>query len=250
MTLITEPDEAFEHPPEDALLWRYMDIPKFLHLVTDKSLWFSRADQLGDDFEGSTTQPSRQVDRYILNEFFPDMVEELSASHSYARRLSVFEFYISSWHESERESAAMWGLYTSDYGVAIVTTLRKLSESLQGSEQVHIGRVKYIDYLSETIPIVNQYSDFLHKRLSFEHEKEVRLVIQQGLSDPPATISERDALSQKGINISIEIPSLIKEIRIDPFAPPWVFEAFKKTLVQMDIDVPVNQSSMAQSPIF
>src|SRR6266849_8959439 len=39
---------AYELPKPGAFLWRYMDFAKFVTLLRDKALYFSRADCLGD----------------------------------------------------------------------------------------------------------------------------------------------------------------------------------------------------------
>src|SRR5260370_23091489 len=44
-------------PSDQAVkIWRYMDLAKFVGLVDRDTLFFSRADLLGDPFEGSVTQ--------------------------------------------------------------------------------------------------------------------------------------------------------------------------------------------------
>ena len=43
-----ETHPLFVAPPGDALLWRYMDFTKFVSLLDTSSLFFSRADLLGD----------------------------------------------------------------------------------------------------------------------------------------------------------------------------------------------------------
>jgi hypothetical protein len=42
-----------ETPEGEAVLWRYMDFAKFLALIKDSSIYFARADQLGDPWEGA-----------------------------------------------------------------------------------------------------------------------------------------------------------------------------------------------------
>src|SRR5437763_14127358 len=50
---------SFDHPvftqPADrsARVWRYMDFPKFAHLISYGTLYFPRVDRLGDDWEGA-----------------------------------------------------------------------------------------------------------------------------------------------------------------------------------------------------
>jgi hypothetical protein len=42
---------SMARPPLDRTLWRYMSLPKFLWLLQNKKLWFSRADLLSDPCE-------------------------------------------------------------------------------------------------------------------------------------------------------------------------------------------------------
>ena len=43
----------FKTPPQEALLWRYLDFTKFVALLDASALFFVRADKLGDPFEGT-----------------------------------------------------------------------------------------------------------------------------------------------------------------------------------------------------
>ena len=44
--------EYLDIPPDDVVLWRYMDFTKFVSLLEKSALFFPRADKLGDPFEG------------------------------------------------------------------------------------------------------------------------------------------------------------------------------------------------------
>ena len=73
-------------------------------------------------------------------------------------------------------------------GVAIRTDFRSLSESFLGEDKIFIGTVDYVDYDTAFIPENNIFSPYLHKRNSFEPEKEVRALTQEiprrdGMSD-------------------------------------------------------------------
>ena len=46
-------DGVFVLPAGDEVIWRYMDLAKFLSALDRESLFFCRADLLGDLFEGS-----------------------------------------------------------------------------------------------------------------------------------------------------------------------------------------------------
>ena len=52
---------TFSPPPDDAVLWRYMDFTKFVSFLDKSSLFFARADKLGDPFEGAPLQNEQRV---------------------------------------------------------------------------------------------------------------------------------------------------------------------------------------------
>jgi hypothetical protein len=54
---------AFPQPVDPhAVIWRYMNIAKFVDVVTHRGLYMARADLLGDDHEGTT--PAAQLERW------------------------------------------------------------------------------------------------------------------------------------------------------------------------------------------
>src|ERR1035441_7707637 len=42
-------------PPDDTVLWRYMDFARFVHLIDSQTLRFPRTDQFEDPLEGTYT---------------------------------------------------------------------------------------------------------------------------------------------------------------------------------------------------
>ena len=71
----------------------------------------------------------------------------------------------------------MWRLYCpGNNGVAIQTSYSKLVETIASDLELYIGRVTYIDYDSQGFPLGNFFYPVMHKRVSFAHEQEVRLV--------------------------------------------------------------------------
>ena len=160
-------------PPDDAVLWRYMDFTKFVSLLDKGALFFARADKLGDPFEGYIPNAIRAKAR----EFFEghrDRYQTMLKSIKESARFML----ISCWHESDYESAAMWKLYSKDdNGIAIRTDFVSLKNGLTSSEDIFIGRIDYIDYGADSLPHNDRLSAFLCKRKSFEHEHEVRAII-------------------------------------------------------------------------
>lgn len=96
--------------------------------------------------------------------------------------------FISSWHISEHENAAMWDKYTHDKnGVAIKTNAMKLIHSIDNSKYDHSTRkIKEVIYtdknpsdfrINEDLLEEYYYLFFFYKMKDFEYEKEVRILI-------------------------------------------------------------------------
>ena len=128
--------------------------------------------------------------------------------------------FVNSWHAQAHESAAMWSQYLkSQDGIAIQST-KKLVESLIKYEEyeIHIGMINYINYVTEKIPMGNILAPFMHKRKSFEHERELRCLIwtpQYGKNDPrtPNNNKYRDTY---GIYVAVELEVMIEAIYVAP----------------------------------
>ena len=152
-------------PPDDAVLWRYMDFTKFVSLLETSALFFCRPDLLGDPFEGSISSATPPL---FAGEF---KVGSSIAQRTIDLRQIVRLARVSCWHMGEFESEAMWRLYTRERdGVAIKTVFARLKEALVGEEDVNVSRVWYRDYRTESIPFENALFPLFHKRVSFQHE--------------------------------------------------------------------------------
>ena len=151
---------AFITPPPDAVLWRYMDFVKFVSLLERKALFFAKASRLGDPFEGSISQ-STAVEIQRMKLVKPEALHE----ELFRQRDRTL---VNCWHEGAYESAAMWSLYGQH--IAIRTTSERLCRSFDCEEDIHVGRVAYVDYETAHIRLNNLFNLYLHKRLSFEHE--------------------------------------------------------------------------------
>jgi hypothetical protein len=93
---------------EEVKIWRYMDFTKFTCLLDKSALFFSRADKLGDPFEGSYPKYNLE-NRPII---YKDKIEDkaLAIFSQFIKRLREFTF-INSWHMNAYESAALWKIY-------------------------------------------------------------------------------------------------------------------------------------------
>jgi hypothetical protein len=168
----------FETPPDEARIWRYMDVGCFLALLKTKVLYFARRSELNDPWEGA--HPVALTKR-IVSTVRPQDSDRLVSLFKTVAEQAVFNC----WHENEHESVAMWSLYTTGReGVAIQTTIKRLKDAFRAEQSgVTIARVRYVDYsrdehvVAEGNMPLNALAPLLSKRVSFQHEREVRAVI-------------------------------------------------------------------------
>ncbi|MDL1985064.1 MAG: hypothetical protein LWX54_12915 [Deltaproteobacteria bacterium] len=147
----------------DTPIWRYMDMSKFAFLVCQKKLWFSRADLLGDDHEGSL--PDSTV-RYRESKWPDKDMRDRFERGSKEGRKHVF---VNCWTSQDPESLAMWKIYTPNAtGVAIRSTVGRLAScfprianDLFERSKARIERVNYdIDFDSHEV-IEDEFDRFI-----------------------------------------------------------------------------------------
>jgi len=154
---------------------------------------------------------------------------------------------VNCWYQSDYESDAMWQLY-SNSGIAIQTTFGNLKEAVSGSgDRVLIGQVKYIDYEKEGLYFLSGLAPFLFKRLSFEHEKELRAVIWN-IPDTNEKDFNNDTIPievlDHGKFSKIDLDTLIESIYVSPVAPAWFQTLVTSILKRYGINKPVIHSTL------
>jgi len=250
----------------EATLWRYLDLSKYLALLTSNGLWFSRGDLLGDPFEGSTTEAARkELHGRVARAWGEEGADITSTLLSGLHEGMVRWVYVSCWHQSDWESAAMWQLYKAGHGLALRTTAGRLSESLNGPQRIVIGPVTYTDYRDGFVPTGHMALPFLHKRRSYEYENEVRAIIVDPppfLHDPPEVQTTRLPDIQRGLErkfaaggppghlVRVNLMSLVEEVRIDPHAPGWFAEVVREATKRLGFDFVVNQSDLLDERVY
>lgn len=175
----------------DAPVWRYFDFAKFVALLQTRSLYFSRADLLGDPLEGSFTQAyAAQREAMLADPPEGRTRDELAKVFRHNERIFAQmprACYVNCWHLGDHESMAMWRGYGGGaYGVAIRSTFERLDTAIPESldfeshqEQIYIGKIHYIDYTSLTTNLphaFNVYGRLMCKSLAYRHENEVRAI--------------------------------------------------------------------------
>ena len=245
---------VFKHPATSNVpIWRYMDFTKFVSMLEQKALYLCRADLLGDPFEGSIPRQTLEAFREALaqGQTPNEQVTQMLQSQSEFRRGFRKEVYLNCWHASDVESAAMWNLYSkSSEAIAIQSTFGSLFNSIESDEKTgafYLGLVRYIDYEQDHIELNNIFWPFVHKRKSFEHEKEVRIVHSY-----PAKIGEKwaDRETPPGIWKPVDLDRLISRIFVSPTCDSWFCDLVQKTTTRYGLSKNVLQSDMNATPVY
>ncbi|PKW20179.1 hypothetical protein [Flavobacterium lindanitolerans] len=213
----------------DTVVWKYLDLSKFLDLLLSRKLFMSRSDKFEDQYEGTFSEPTFEEIRKI-SENNPEFLDAYKT-----QRKNVV---ISSWHINEYESFAMWQIFTQNSeGLAIQSTIRRIQESLDLEKQYvqHIGEVNYIDYKKEYIPFNDDFFPFLFKRKSFQYEREVRII--SNLSSHNLTINE-------GVKIDVDINKMIEKIYIHPKSENWYKNLVIQLVGQLGFDFTIEKSDL------
>jgi hypothetical protein len=233
---------CFPQPSSTELpVWRYIDLAKLVALLKGQSLYLTRLDQFLDPYEGTTTlRTAEGIGLFLSRLGSKESVTTLLKFYEEARKST----FVSCWHANKHESEAMWRLYAGNVGgVAIQSTYGALTEAIRNHRNYYIGLVKYIDYSKEWFPDANSFHPVMHKRASFAHEQEVRIV--HYLHESPR---EKNPV---GISLPADINALCKAIYVSPSAPKYYFEAVKTILdaIEPSLSDRLTWSQMVAPPV-
>ncbi len=241
-------DQKGIFPPENnPQLWRYMSLAKFLALIENRELAFSRADKFPDPYEGwlplqDINFLKKLVASFESQERVPDKHKDL-IELIYRERERMF---ISCWCASEFESAALWCIYLSGTdGVAVVTDHDTLAGALDKSDLIiRTSMVRYIDCEKDRLPGDYVFEPFVHKRLNFDYEHEVRAMIWSG-KEPNESMVPGGATT---LFVPVQPEVLIKAVHVSPTDSEWLGALVEKLLRRYEIEVPIERSGLYERP--
>ena len=130
---------------------RYLDLYKLFDLLHSQQLYFARFDQFEDGLEGITGKviglkvftQDQPLTKENINPGFDKETQESNIAGDQRRRKEYSESIESSqksqygccWFMGDRESLAMWKLYSMKEGVAIKFKARQLTDTIIASAQ-------------------------------------------------------------------------------------------------------------------
>jgi hypothetical protein len=125
-----------------------------------------------------------------------------------------------------------------------------------------MGEIKYVDHGSFIHTVSDRRrSDYMFKRLAFQHEREVRVGTyrtdvkiewfdehgQLSTSIPDTTIEDLLLFPErKGIYVDIDVPRLVDKVIVSPLSPDWFSDLVISSAKKLGYDFEVIPSEMSR----
>jgi len=221
-------------------IWRYMSIEKFALLMSRKKLWFTRADLLGDEHEGSLPNSIIEDREQRLHDH---LVKEKIEKGSKEGRKDAF---VSCWSMQPPEILSMWKIYTPNAtGVSVKTTVGRLAScfvskpnDLFDTHMAHIEQVSYINFISHKAE-PDEFDRFTHKQEAYSYEKEVRAI----LSYMP-TVDEAPI----GIEFQVDLGILIDQVYVSHCLGDGLERFVENLLLENQMKKSINHPPFVRAP--
>ena len=247
------------HPPDDTIICRFIDFPKFRDLFANEELYLRRTDLFKDDDPWEALPSDEYVRKTLgLKRFDLDDERKLIEDQAFSRQHSE-TCYINCWQIFEGETIHMWDRYGK--GVVIFSRFDLLKNQLVPMlDQILVGTVNY----SEAGMTRYNLIDFLfRKRAPFDKEKELRVLLQSydpvagmnrhyGVNDYPS----REPLDDENPlhpwvhpfkRRRIDLKSLLTEVRLSPWATTEEMDEAKLWVKNKNLPCPVNPSDLTSA---
>ena len=252
---------------KNAIIWRYMDLNKYLSLLERSAIFFCRADKFSDPFEGSI--PKIEYDYRLKeakksSEFHGQPFDEEKAANNIKGLATTHKNFkrgivINCWHINNNESDAMWRLYLKDNeGVAIQSTARKVFETMDKAvEVIELSKIRYIDFDKQGWYHPTEYphtsynliAPYFHKRIEFAYEQEYRIYheIREAIKNEEYWDTQEN---HKGKFIKVDLRTLVDKIYLPPTADKKTVDRIKALTKQYDYDFDFAISKLQNEPYY
>jgi hypothetical protein len=215
MPLEHYPQAGFELLDDRAPIWRFMKMRTFTRFIESGSLYFCRADVLGDEHEGLP-----------LGDYVRHVVANMGPGHAFEHTWETLKqdrqgSFVSCW--TLDESLHMWEKFAPQ-GVAVKSSCGLLKEALDAiPARIMVGRVRY----SLTHEGFNILRFITTKRPEFFPEKEVRAFVWD------LEKSQRNPYPHdmpNGLSYAVDVIALVQTVIVSPHAPAIVLKEVQELL--------------------
>ena len=132
-----------------------------------------------------------------------------------------------------------------------------MKESLVGSRKPPItgAKVQYVDYSTTFIPEGNLFFPFMHKRSSFSHESEYRLLAMWTPEVLEADHHNRAVRTEPNLpppflREPVDLDRLVESVYVSPDAPDWVAGVVGEVTGKYKPGLGIRHSDLAADPVY
>jgi hypothetical protein len=115
--------------------------------------------------------------------------------------------------------------------------------------------VQYVDYAKTFIPEGNMFLPYIHKRSSFSHEREYRLVAMWSpkvLEKDESNVAVRAEpdLPPLFLREAVDLERLVEAVYVSPDSPDWVARVVGEVTSKYMPSLSIRHSDLAADPIY
>lgn len=255
---------------KDLVIWRYLDLQKFMSLIVQNKLFFTRADNLLKDDPRECIFTSKDLelirtsfdDQFlILNESKRQSFNEESASQLIVDLRAFFlkSIAVNCWHISLHQSMAMWKIYSAKNGVVIKSSQSRLLNSLNNENRYYeANNIKYIDYTTYKIlpnpqkihqlaALISNDQNLLFDQtylssllqyflpLLFHKTRSFKEENEHRIFTFMNYPEGENYFSKTGESCDVDLNTLIDEIHLPPYTESWIYNDIFKFLEKYNL---------------
>lgn len=221
----------------DMVLMRYLDLAKYIDIISTKTLYVASAVEFEDSLEGTLPEQIRE-----MYERDSEVIKQLASKPILEREQeNRIKTNVSCWTKGPKDNMALWKIYGAPkQAIAIITTLDKLVQSTllwRGITGVTFKEVTYIDH-SGSLPngiYTLCYDTFGLKHEAYEFEQEVRMIITRSTLKQPSPL-----------RLKIRPNDIIDKVIISPEASEWFLNLIINVSKKYRITAPVEHSKLTE----
>lgn len=261
---------------EDAYLWRYMDIHKFLSFIFNKSFYFTRLDKFEDQKEGMTTNHLfyKNLKKQIDNHPMFDKIKTYMSVETLGGEMNKIDDelikiqkrnFANCWviGKNNSESVAMWNLYSRPNSLAIKINYSNFKKNLiekglngySESREIICSPINYIDFQNPNFKNLENFDSVFTKDISFQHENEFRIIVREEEREiPPINYKSNihrknieklhnDMWNYPGIELKLfDFQDFDFEIILHPKSQDWAKKNIEKIIKLSESKFSINES--------
>jgi hypothetical protein len=248
-----------ENTGYDGALYQYMPFEKFMGMLENEAIYFSRLDVFNEYFrEGDTSSSGKLIEKILYSYIFPG---DSKLGEKDRNKNKLKHFLVACFFASKYESYLMWETYgKGKHSIAIKASGEAIERLLNVekilpcfSKEKQVSRYELIKYYTnQDLPSSEIEDRLFWKPKEFEAEHEYRILIN-GHNIKPRVKGYRksNGFNKNGIYIPVKLKNtklishngIIDKILVHPAAEDWFFKLVQNIVVRYGFEKDIVEKS-------